>query len=72
MLLISQTENFGTINKNHDSFLIMIPRVLSCLMMHLTCIGEIRTGLANMKFVTNHPHKFRVYYTKDRIDDLKL
>ena len=56
--------NLGQIYKG-DTYLIIIPRLLSCFMMHLTCEGEIRNGLDIMKYVANHPMKFRVHYIRE-------
>ena len=65
MILLINSMELGTIYKP-DNYLIMIPRLLSCLMMHLTCEDEIRSGLKKMKYILNHPMKFRVYYIIDR------
>ena len=47
------------------SYLIIIPRFISSLMMHLQIEGATRSGLNIMKFVVNHPEKFKGYITKD-------
>lgn len=38
----------------------MIPRVTSSIMMHLICQPDIRDGINLMKYVLNHPKKFRL------------
>lgn len=43
-----------------DNFTIMIPRVLSCIMMHMIVVPDLRQGLRIMKFVIKHPWYFKV------------
>lgn len=38
----------------------MIPRVLSCFMMHMIVVPDLRQGLRIMKFVIKHPWFFKV------------
>lgn len=38
----------------------MIPRVLSCVMMHMIVVPDLRQGLRIMKFVIKHPWFFKV------------
>lgn len=64
IVLICETVNLTQIS-NPENYKIMIPRMLSCFMMHLTCEPGIRNGLGLMKYAINHPLKFRVHYAKD-------
>ena len=52
-----QGDNFEI--KQADEFLIVIPRLLSSLMMHLIVEGDIRNGISLMKYAVNHPSRFR-------------
>ncbi len=45
--------------KNASSFLIVIPRLLSSIMMHLIVEPDIRNGINLMKYAVNHPSRFR-------------
>ena len=38
-----------------DSFLIIVPRFLSALMMHLNVEPDIRNGIKLMKYAVNNP-----------------
>jgi hypothetical protein len=40
-------------------FLIVIPRLLSSIMMHLIVEPDIRNGIALMKYTVNHPSMFK-------------
>lgn len=40
-------------------YLILIPRLLSSFMMHLTVEQDIRNGLLLMKYAVNHPFLFK-------------
>ena len=44
---------------------VVIPRLTSSIMMHLICEPDIRDGIGLMKYVLNHPHKFRVIRKND-------
>ena len=46
----------------------VIPRVTSSIMMHLICEPDIRDGINIMKYVLNHPYKFRVIRTDGNVD----
>jgi len=48
-----------------NTYLIIIPRFISSMMMHLNVEPDTRNGINLMKFVVNHPSKFRGYKTKD-------
>jgi hypothetical protein len=52
---------------NPNSYLILIPRLLSSFMMHLQVEADIRNGLALMKYAVNHPFMFsaQVYNSAD-------
>ena len=41
--------------KGVDNFMILIPRILSSLMMHMVVMPDARQGLRIMKFVFKHP-----------------
>lgn len=41
------------------SLLDLLPRLISCIMMHLNVLPDLRQGIELMKFAVNHPHKFR-------------
>ena len=43
-----------------NDFMIMIPRLLSALMMHLVVMPDARQGLRLMKFAFKHPYFFRI------------
>ena len=49
------------INHAPKTFLIIIPRFISSLMMHLQVEPDIRNGLSLMKYAVNHPGKFKDY-----------
>lgn len=38
-----------------ENYLIVIPRVLSSLMMHINVESDFRNGMFIMKYVVNHP-----------------
>lgn len=38
---------------------VVVPRLTSSIMMHLICEPDIRDGIGIMKYVLNHPQKFR-------------
>ena len=42
-----------------ETYLQLIPRLLSCYLMHLNVLPDIRQGIELMKFAVNHPWKFR-------------
>ena len=48
-----------------DSFLVIIPRFISSLMMHLNVEPDIRSGIQLMKYAVNHPQNFRYSQTDD-------
>lgn len=68
MFLLTKAMHLGRIYKP-DHYLIYVPRILSCFMMHLACEAKIRQGLNMMKWILNHPKKFRIYYHVDKIDE---
>lgn len=41
------------------NYWILIPRTISSFYMHSALTGEIKSGLAIMKYVANHPHYFK-------------
>lgn len=41
------------------SYLIIIPRFISAIMMHLTVEPDIRSGISLMKYSVNNPHCFK-------------
>ena len=45
--------------KPPSDFLIVIPRLLSSIMMHLIVEPDIRNGIALMKYSVNHPWMFK-------------
>jgi len=56
---------------NPESVLIIIPRFLSSLMMHLSVEPDTRSGMNLMKYAINHPTKFKkaLKLKKDEEDD---
>ena len=52
--------------KHANSFLMIIPRFISAMMMHLQVEADTRNGLHLMKYVVNHPESFKGYIVKDR------
>ena len=52
-----------------DSVLIILPRFLSSLMMHINVETDIRAGINLMKFAVNHPTKFKTAKKFDYKDD---
>lgn len=48
-----------------NSFLIILARFMSSMMMHLNVEPEIRSGLMLAKYVVNHPNRFKGTYTKN-------
>lgn len=52
-----------------DSVLIILPRFLSSLMMHINVETDIRAGINLMKFAVNHPTKFKTAKKFDYRDD---
>ena len=44
------------------SFLIIVARFMSSMMMHLNVEPEIRAGLMLAKYVVNHPNRFKGAY----------
>jgi hypothetical protein len=49
--------------KQLDSFLMVIPRLLSSIMMHMNVEPDFRNGLKLMKYAVNHPQHFRLSET---------
>lgn len=68
LMLSTKALDLGAIYKP-DNFLITVPRILSCIMMHLSMESKIRNGLRMMKWILNHPRKFRIYYYVDMIEE---
>jgi hypothetical protein len=54
--------------KPASNFIIIIPRLLSSVMMHLIVEPDIRNGISLMKYCCNQPHMFK----GSRTDDGKL
>ena len=52
-----------------ESVLIILPRFLSSLMMHINVETDIRAGINLMKFAVNHPAKFKTAKKVDYKDD---
>jgi hypothetical protein len=50
-----------------DSFLMVIPRLLSSIMMHMNVEPDFRNGLKLMKYAANHPHHFRLSETDRKL-----
>ena len=48
-----------------DSFLIIVPRFLSALMMHLNVEPDIRNGIKLMKYAVNNPQCFKGVQQQD-------
>lgn len=40
-------------------FIVIVPRLISTILMHMIVEPETRSGLALMKYAVNHPHMFR-------------
>lgn len=55
-----------------DSCLIILPRFLSSLMMHITVETDIRSGLILMKYAVNHPSKFQVVKKNEDEAEIKI
>lgn len=49
-----------------EKFVLLIPRFLSSIMMHLNVDDEIKTGLRLMKWAVNHPSKFKNFEHEDK------
>lgn len=41
-----------------DSFMVLLPRLMSSIMMHLNVIEEVDQGITMMKYAVNHPFMF--------------
>lgn len=59
LLIIVYFEEDGLKLKPANDFLILIPRLISSVMMHLNVEPDIRQGIELMKYAINHPQKFR-------------
>lgn len=57
------SEDFHIIPSN--SFLIIVARFMSSMMMHLNVEPEIRAGLMLAKYVVNHPNRFKGTYVRN-------
>ena len=57
------SQDFHIIPSN--SFLIIVARFMSSMMMHLNVEPEIRSGLMLAKYVVNHPNRFKNTYIKN-------
>ena len=53
VMMMCDPENFVIIPS--DTFIIIVPRILSAFMMHLNVEPDIRNGLRLMKYAVNHP-----------------
>lgn len=42
-----------------SEYIVIVPRMISTVLMHMLVEPETRSGLAMMKYVVNHPHMFR-------------
>ena len=40
-------------------FIVIVPRMISTVLMHMLVEPETRSGIAMMKYAVNHPHMFR-------------
>jgi hypothetical protein len=56
-------EDFKIVPSN--SFLIIMARFMSSLMMHLNVEPEIRSGLMLAKYCMNHPNRFKGAFKKN-------
>lgn len=62
------TDYFTKVDITHtNNFSIMIPRVFSCILMHLIVVPDLRQGLRLMKFAIKHPWFFTVI--EEEVDD---
>lgn len=68
MFLLTKGMDLGKIYKP-ERYFETVPRILSCFMMHLCTEAKIRNGLSKMKWILNHPRKFRTYFYVDKIDE---
>lgn len=59
LLIVVYFEEDGLHLKPGNTFLILIPRLISSIMMHLNVEPDIRQGIELMKYAINHPIKFR-------------
>lgn len=48
-----------------SSYLIIVPRFISAIMMHLNVEPDIRSGIKIMKYTVNNPHCFKNVTQKD-------
>jgi len=46
-------------------YVVVIPRLVSTILMHMLVEPETRSGLSMMKYAVNHPHMFRNALDKD-------
>lgn len=44
------------------SFMLYIVRFVCCVALHIMLFPEVRKGMIIMKYVNNHPHKFRTSF----------
>jgi len=59
LLIVDMTASEKFALKPPSDFLIVIPRLLSSIMMHLIVEPDIRNGIALMKYTVNHPAMFK-------------
>lgn len=57
------SDDFHIIPSN--SYLIIVARFMSSMMMHLNVEPEIRAGLMLAKYAVNHPNRFKGAYVKN-------
>lgn len=59
LIVVYFEEGDGIHLKPANQFVILIPRLISSIMMHLNVEPDIRQGIELMKYAVNHPQKFR-------------
>ena len=64
------SEDFHIIPSN--SYLIIVARFMSSMMMHLNVEPEIRSGLMLAKYVCNHPNRFKGAFVRQPNGESKI
>lgn len=59
-IFVQKSEEFS--NFESGSFMLYIVRFVCCVALHIMLFPEVRKGMIIMKYVNNHPEKFRTSY----------
>ena len=59
LLIYDMIQNKAFVMKPPPTYLIVVPRLLSSVMMHLIVEPDIRNGIKLMKYCVNHPGMFK-------------